>query len=63
VTSGFSTWWGKVRFTVPSYYSKGYPCSRVLTNAKEIWGILKTAHDEDKVTKITKSEMIEEELG
>jgi hypothetical protein len=25
------TWWGKVWFTAPSYYSKGYPCSRVPT--------------------------------
>jgi hypothetical protein len=33
VTSGLSTWWGKARFTAPSYYSKGYPCSRVLTVA------------------------------
>jgi hypothetical protein len=23
------TWWGRALFTVPSYYSKGYPCSRV----------------------------------
>jgi hypothetical protein len=27
------TWWGRALFTVPSYYSKGYPCSRVPTVA------------------------------
>jgi hypothetical protein len=30
VASELPTWWGKARFTAPSYYSKGYPCSRVL---------------------------------
>jgi hypothetical protein len=34
-----------------------------LKNAKEIWDVLKTAHEGDKVTKITKHEMIEGELG
>jgi hypothetical protein len=34
-----------------------------LKNAKEIWDILKTAHEGDEVTKITKREMIEGELG
>jgi hypothetical protein len=34
-----------------------------LKNAKEIWDILKTAHQGDEVIKITKSEMIEGELG
>jgi hypothetical protein len=34
-----------------------------LKNAKEIWDVLKTAHEWDKVTKITKREMIEGELG
>jgi hypothetical protein len=34
-----------------------------LKNAKEIWDILKTAHEGDEVTKITKRETIEEELG
>jgi hypothetical protein len=33
-----------------------------LKNAKEIWDVLKTAHEGDKVTKITKHEMIEGEL-
>jgi hypothetical protein len=27
------TWWGPALFTAPSYYSKGYPCSRVPTVA------------------------------
>jgi hypothetical protein len=27
------TWWGRALFTAPSYYSKGYPCSRVPTVA------------------------------
>jgi hypothetical protein len=31
--------------------------------AKEIWDVLKTAHEGDKVTKITKWETIEGELG
>jgi hypothetical protein len=30
-----------------------------LKNAKEIWDVLKTAHEGDEVTKITKREMIE----
>jgi hypothetical protein len=34
-----------------------------LKNAKEIWDILKTTHEGDKVTKITKRETIEGELG
>jgi hypothetical protein len=34
-----------------------------LKNAKEIWDILKTAHEGDEVTKITKREMIKGEHG
>jgi hypothetical protein len=34
-----------------------------LKSAKEIWDVLKTAHKGDEVTKITKREMIEGELG
>jgi hypothetical protein len=34
-----------------------------LKNAKEIWDFLKTAHEGDEVTKITKRKMIEGELG
>jgi hypothetical protein len=34
-----------------------------LKSAKEIWDILKTAHEGDEVTKITKRETIEGELG
>src|SRR5690242_20255499 len=34
-----------------------------LKSAKEIWDVLKTAHEEDEVTKITKRETIEGELG
>jgi hypothetical protein len=34
-----------------------------LKNAKEIWDVLKTAHEGDEVTKITKRETIKEELG
>jgi hypothetical protein len=34
-----------------------------LKSAKEIWDVLKTAHEGDEVTKITKSEAIEGELG
>jgi hypothetical protein len=34
-----------------------------LKNAKEIWDVIKTAHEGDKVTKITKHKMIEGELG
>jgi hypothetical protein len=34
-----------------------------LKNAKEIWDVLKTVHEGDKVTKITKREMFEGELG
>jgi hypothetical protein len=34
-----------------------------LKSAKEIWDVVKTAHEGDEVTKITKREKIEEELG
>jgi hypothetical protein len=34
-----------------------------LKSAKKIWDVLKTAHEGDKVTKITKCETIEGELG
>jgi hypothetical protein len=34
-----------------------------LKNAKEIWDVLKTSHEGDEVTKITKRETIEGELG
>jgi hypothetical protein len=34
-----------------------------LESAKEIWDVLETAHEGDKVTKITKRETIEGELG
>jgi hypothetical protein len=34
-----------------------------LKNAKEIWDVLKTAHEGDEVTKSTKRETIEGELG
>jgi hypothetical protein len=34
-----------------------------LKSAKEIWDVLKTVHDGDEVTKITKRETIEGELG
>jgi hypothetical protein len=34
-----------------------------LKSAKEIWDMLKTAHEGDEVTKITKRETIEGELG
>jgi hypothetical protein len=34
-----------------------------LKNAKEIWEVLKTAHEGDEVTKITKRETIKGELG
>jgi hypothetical protein len=40
-------------------------CNKVqgLKTAKEIWDVLKTAHEGDEVTKITKWETIEGELG
>jgi hypothetical protein len=34
-----------------------------LKSAKEIWDVLKTTHEGDKVTKLTKHEMIEGELS
>jgi hypothetical protein len=34
-----------------------------LKSGKEIWDVLKTAHERDKVTKIIKRETIEGELG
>jgi hypothetical protein len=35
----------------------------LLKSAKEIWDVLKMAHEGDEVTKITKRETIEGELG
>jgi hypothetical protein len=46
-----------------SLCQKEYNNVQGLKNAKEIWDVLKTTHEGDKVTKITKPEMIEEELG
>jgi hypothetical protein len=40
-----------------------YIKSQGLKTAKEIWDVLKTAHEGDEVTKITKREMIEGELS
>jgi hypothetical protein len=34
-----------------------------LKSAKEIWDVLKTVHEGDEVTKITKRETIKGELG
>jgi hypothetical protein len=36
---------------------------QVLKGAKEIWDVLKMAHEGDEVTKITKRETIEGEIG
>jgi hypothetical protein len=44
---------------VPDKYNK----VQGLKSAKEIWDVLKTAHEGDEVTKITKRETIEGELG
>jgi hypothetical protein len=42
---------------------EGYNKVQGLKSAKEIWDVLKTAHEGDEVTKITKRETIEGELG
>jgi hypothetical protein len=42
---------------------KEYNKVQGLKSAKEIWDVLKTAHEGDEVTKITKRETIEGELG
>jgi hypothetical protein len=42
---------------------EGYNKVQGLKSAKDIWDVLKTAHEGDEVTKITKPEMIEGELG
>jgi hypothetical protein len=34
-----------------------------LKSVKEIWDVLKTAHEADRITKIAKVEVIEGELG
>jgi hypothetical protein len=44
-------------------YREEYNKVQGLKSAKEIWDVLKTAHEGDKVTKITKRETIEGELG
>jgi hypothetical protein len=42
---------------------EGYNKVQGLKTAKEIWDVLKSAHEGDEVTKITKQETIEGELG
>jgi hypothetical protein len=42
---------------------EGYNKVQGLKSAKEIWDVLKTAHEGDEVTKITKRETIKGELG
>jgi hypothetical protein len=51
----------KLLYSSPLYVEK----SKVqgLKNAKEIWDVLKTAHEGDEMTKITKHDTIEGELG
>jgi hypothetical protein len=44
-------------------YREEYNKVQGLKSAKEIWDVLKTAHEGDEVTKITKRETIEGELG
>jgi hypothetical protein len=67
LTSLHASIWDIVEFgaQVPSVGDKGYDSDKVqgLKSAKEIWDVLKTAHEGDEVTKITKREMIEGELG
>jgi hypothetical protein len=46
-----------------SLYREEYNKVQVLKSAKEIWDVLKSAHEGDEVTKITKRETIEGELG
>jgi hypothetical protein len=46
-----------------SFCREEYNKVQGLKNAKEIWDVLKTVHEGDKVSKITKCEMIEGELG
>jgi hypothetical protein len=46
-----------------SLYREEYNKVQGLKNAKEIWDVLKTTHKGDEVTKITKRETIEGELG
>jgi hypothetical protein len=48
-------------FTLP--VDPGDICPPQLNSAKEIWDVLKTVHEGDEVTKITKRETIEGELG
>jgi hypothetical protein len=46
-----------------SLYREEYNKVQGLKSAKEIWDVLKTTHEGDEVTKITKWETIEGELG
>jgi hypothetical protein len=46
-----------------SFCREEYNKVQGLKNAKEIWDVLKMVHEGDKVTKITKHEMIERELN
>jgi hypothetical protein len=46
-----------------SFCREEYNKAQELNSAKEIWDVLKTTHEGDEVTKITKRETIEGELG
>jgi hypothetical protein len=50
-------------YSLPLLSREEYNKVQGLKSAKEIWNVLKTAHEGDEVTKITKRETIEGELG
>jgi hypothetical protein len=52
-----------ISILLASLYQEEYNKVQGLKSAKEIWDVLKTAHEGDEVTKITKRETIEGELG
>jgi hypothetical protein len=61
-------WWRKSYTAIPShhditcFYKEEYNKVNGLESAKDIWDTLKTAHEGDKITKITKRELLEGEL-
>jgi hypothetical protein len=53
----------EISILLASLCREEYNKEQGLKNAKEIWDVLKTTHEGDEVTKITKRETIEGELG
>jgi hypothetical protein len=54
---------GHISLSLASLSREEYNKVQGLKSAKEVWDVLKTAHEGDELTRITKRETIEGELG